>query len=884
MSKKVVDWESEERKLQPIYDDISNHRLTQAQSALARYLKKSPKSQPGLIIKMYILQKMGSAPGGDEEILGLYETVKGLGEISGRGIWWIGLTLRNMGRLDLALELYMNLAANRPDTLVLQEEIFRHAAAAGNVDVMTQSSKKCYNLSGRDERWGRLAAWAEWVKNAPQPTPSLPYPAPAPPNSLKIATLLLNASSKPPLPLTSETLWLKTQILLSSGQKEEAVKLLQTEGSKGALARLWWRLGVRDIIETLEGDSVQKAWEEERVWVSKLLKEEKEARRNYAFYRHLIITTEKLGPNNAVVKATDDLFKSLHEKIGNKERAPALARLELQALLRSQGAQGEVVWSDENWSKAVEQYWIQWGSKGSIVTELVGIVGEDKIRQDLVLKFLVEQVGQKHTDEQTFCEQADAEIYLLRQRETGWRPTSDDIRKYWNLYAEGLVYGKSLPKTDVKPSDNIGLITVSLLLEQWQTEHNDEILYKAILCLETIITHSPACVQARYLLIRLYRLTGAPSLIPAHLKTLNLSEIQLDNLLHVYTERGASEVLLTGEQGLWSDQTDKAVAMYKRTTADFPEYVKECLSNETYSKIPSLRYLTSSIANSLSQQVMTIERSRLIIQSGSIIGSKTLDKLQKIQEITPVDLRNWEWIFEIGGNRGSVRKIIQLENAISPAWTKASAQLLGSIGKVYNGEQVDRMDIASEGLLPTEVALIQSVSKVINATSQALGHTEGEVASNEEVKAVFQDNIRAAEQSYDTRWETLQSLTILAELIKIVDLLLNRLVELSKPAKGKKKPAAIVQLVSDFKAAKEALVKTDLKAVVDKVDRLIKAEDGSCWNGIAEEGLLEKDIIEDIGESITRSRKEALQASKALLLGKNPSTGAASSGASGKKK
>ncbi|WVF71131.1 hypothetical protein IAT40_005928 [Kwoniella sp. CBS 6097] len=881
MSKKVVDWESEERKLQPIYDDISNHRLTQAQSALTRYLKKSPKSQPGLIIKMYILQKTG---GGDEEILGLYESVKGLGDISGRGIWWIGLTLRNMGRLDLALELYVNLAASRPDTLVLQEEIFRHAAAAGNVDVMTQSSKKCYNLSGRDEKWGRLAAWAEWVKNAPQPTPSRPYPAPAPPNSLKIATLLLNSSSKSPL--SSETLWLKTQILLSSGQNEEALKLLQAEGSKGALARLWWRMeGVKEIVKRLEGNSVQKAWEDERKWVLELLRSDKEAQRNYAFYRYLVLSTRESTSDIATFKATDELLKTLHVEIGSKERAPAVARLELQDILRLKGIEGGVVLSDEDWLKAVEQYWIQWGAKGSIVTELEGIAGEDSKRQELLVNFIMQQSTQKHTDEQTFNEQVNASIYILRQRQKAWLPTSDNIRRYWDLYTEGLVYGKNLPKTDVKPSDSVGLLAVSLLLAQWQAEQKDKTLYKAVACLETIARNSPACVHARYLLIRLYRLIGAPSLISPHLKALNLSEIQLDNLLHVLTERGASEVLLAGEQALWSDQTDKAVGMYKRTATDFPEYVKECLTNETYSKIPSLRYLNTSIANSLSQQVLTIERSRLIIQSGSIIGSKTLDKLQKIQESEPVDLRNWEWIFEIGGSRPSVKEITQLGGAmVSGAWTKTFAQLLGGIGKIYAGEQVDQVDIATEGLLPAEVALVKSVSKLLKAVSQAFGHTEGDVASNEEIMAIFQANLQATETTYSTRWEALQSLTNLAELIKIVDLLLNRLIELSKPAKGKKKPATIVQLISDIKAAKEALVKTDLKAVVERADVLIEDEDGSAWSEIASEGLLEKETVDQVGKTVIQSRKQSLQACKALLLGKAPSTSATTTSTNGKRR
>lgn len=106
-------------------------------------------------------------------------------------------------------------------------------------------------------------------------------------------------------------------------------------------------------------------------------------------------------------------------------------------------------------------------------------------------------------------------------------------------------------------------------------------------------------------------LVGAASLIGPHLTALGLSEIQLDNLLHITVERGAIESLVTKNVGIWLSHTDKAVNMYQRTASDFPEYVKECLSNETYSKITSIKHLASSLHDSLSSHVVAIEQARL---------------------------------------------------------------------------------------------------------------------------------------------------------------------------------------------------------------------------------------------------------------------------------
>lgn len=145
--------------------------------------------------------------------------------------------------------------------------------------------------------------------------------------------------------------------------------------------------------------------------------------------------------------------------------------------------------------------------------------------------------------------------------------------------------GVNLAKTDVQSSDSIGLLTVNLLLLMWHSSPKNMVpLYKSILCLEKICRESPICMHAHYLLIRLYRLigkynkslqsdvlnifVGAASLIGPHLTALGLSEIQLDNLLHITVERGAIEALVTKNAGIWLSHTDKAVNMYQRTASD----------------------------------------------------------------------------------------------------------------------------------------------------------------------------------------------------------------------------------------------------------------------------------------------------------------------------
>jgi N-terminal acetyltransferase B complex non-catalytic subunit len=82
--------------------------------------------------------------------------------------------------------------------------------------------------------------------------------------------------------------------------------------------------------------------------------------------------------------------------------------------------------------------------------------------------------------------------------------------KYW---AAADHIAANLPDTDVRPADEIGLAAVQVLVHLWADtgKKRDAYLFRAIVCLRQICADSPACMQARYLLVRLYRLVGEAS-------------------------------------------------------------------------------------------------------------------------------------------------------------------------------------------------------------------------------------------------------------------------------------------------------------------------------------------------------------------------------------
>jgi N-terminal acetyltransferase B complex non-catalytic subunit len=131
------------------------------------------------------------------------------------------------------------------------------------------------------------------------------------------------------------------------------------------------------------------------------------------------------------------------------------------------------------------------------------------------------------------------------------------------------------------------------LLSLYDETKDEAHVFKAIGCLRYIALKSPSELRAHFLLIRLYRLigealaslwilasadetrtkrlglilAGAPALLVSSLEHIQPTEIQLDNLLHVYTERGTDAVL--GQTGsIWEMYADKAKLMYKRSASD----------------------------------------------------------------------------------------------------------------------------------------------------------------------------------------------------------------------------------------------------------------------------------------------------------------------------
>ncbi|ORX35576.1 N-acetyltransferase B complex non catalytic subunit-domain-containing protein [Kockovaella imperatae] len=678
-------WAADERKLSPAYDDISNGRLKSASSQVERHLKKHGGSQPARILRMVLLERVDAS---ESAILEAWEDVKKTGELSSRGMWWVAMTFRNIGRRDLSLQLYQDLWKRSPDSAEIGEQVFLHAAGAWDKPAMVESSRKMFNKL-KAPVWARVAAWAEWIRYTDGPSSQDTFTT-SNAGDLRVSSTLLSLARR--VCDSADSLWLHLQIMIGAGNLSEALKLAQTVGSDGNLARMWYRMeGVKEILRRMgDGEEVRAAWREEWEWAKAKLKDT-ECQRNYAFYRHLILATKYLD-NTALTVAA---LEAVHADIGAKERAPALALLEL----------GEEV----DWQTKVEAYWSQWGAKGSVVSELEGIVGERNETKREALVIMLEKLDSGHTSLAEYRRVVNRELLLLRVRPAEWH-TESHFDSLTALYAEGLQYGRNLPKTDIQPCDDVGLALVHLLIVHWSKDtSNDTPLLRATLLTRHILNHSPACKSALLILGRLLRLLGASIHEATVAAAKEWSEIQLDNLAHFSHERAGIESYVNGTTQGWSSYEEKSRKMYRRVSTDMAEYIKQALQHESYSKIPGINYVMSTLGRSMSRCVMSVERSRMALVTGEPLVADTLrDAVNGLGEDL-VDTRDWSLVPELGPRRGSLRKAMQLGDEPGPKWIKAWGGLLLRLDVLERSTQVPREMPPNDlsGVLPSERVVME---------------------------------------------------------------------------------------------------------------------------------------------------------------------------------
>lgn len=189
------------------------------------------------------------------------------------------------------------------------------------------------------------------------------------------------------------------------------------------------------------------------------------------------------------------------------------------------------------------------------------------------------------------------------------------------LYLSALPIGKSLPKTEMQPSDDFALLAAQALIhasalqragreEGWRAS-----LQLVCAILHVALTHSPKGYRPRILLIRVLLQFGAIDAARVQFDALGVKGIQYETLGWVLAGRFAhSTVMLPPgseqERDLLSSMR-RMRSVWHEARTQVPAMVCKALEHGTFSRVEEMLDFASRLDNSIARRLHAVEAARL---------------------------------------------------------------------------------------------------------------------------------------------------------------------------------------------------------------------------------------------------------------------------------
>ncbi|KAG6917964.1 hypothetical protein DXG01_017148 [Tephrocybe rancida] len=308
------------------------------------------------------------------------------------------------------------------------------------------------------------------------------------------------------------------------------------------------------------------------------------------------------------VAQTQELFTKLAQQDGPKDRSAALALLELEKRARAHGISRD----SERLVNLMQQYFTQVGDKACCFEDL---------KPYLVLE---EQESIKWT---SFL-QAVPPNFLLRhnltQSELSVEAETKRATLYIEQYLEGSKLGAGLPSTELQYADDLALLAANAFVNLWTITSDERYLLDAVTLLEFALLKSKQSFQMRLLLIRLYRLLGAPSLTLDHYRAMGVKQVQNDTLSHFLFSRASTFSLASTGDLTLATECQESAQIYHNSSQELADFIVRAFTEEKYSQIPEFIKFEKHLDNSLQRDIVKVEHLRMRI-SHEPITSDLLD-------------------------------------------------------------------------------------------------------------------------------------------------------------------------------------------------------------------------------------------------------------------
>ncbi|KIJ69304.1 hypothetical protein HYDPIDRAFT_105904 [Hydnomerulius pinastri MD-312] len=296
------------------------------------------------------------------------------------------------------------------------------------------------------------------------------------------------------------------------------------------------------------------------------------------------------------------------QKDGTKNRAAPLALLELEHRAHKHGL------SDESGLiSLMENYLAQFGDKASCFEDLMSYLDMESASLERWTAFLASQqpsfasVG----DLQRLINVRKLQRHKLPESEITVESETARGLQYLSEYMEGLELGKELPNTELQPADDLALLAAHAFVMVWTLNGLEDALYQAVAVLESALAKSQVAFQMRMMLIRIYRILGAPSLALDHYRSMNVKQVQNDTLSHLILTRASTFSLAASGDLTYPSECLESSQIYLANSQETSDFIIRAFTAEKYTQIPDFIEFEDRLENSLQRDVVKLEHVRM---------------------------------------------------------------------------------------------------------------------------------------------------------------------------------------------------------------------------------------------------------------------------------
>lgn len=309
-----------------------------------------------------------------------------------------------------------------------------------------------------------------------------------------------------------------------------------------------------------------------------------------------------------VLNGTREFLADIAQKDGIKNRAAPLALTELEYRAYKHGLYDSSVLVE-----SMADYLTQFGDKSCCFEDLKAYLDAEVASSEQWEAILANQhlSFESISHLQRLINVRKLQRYGLSKTDMTVEAETARAVKYLSEYFEGLSLGKDLPVTELQPSDDLALLSAHAFVNVWALSGSEEPLYSAVTVLEFGLTRSRMSFLMRMMLIRLYRILGAPSLALDHYRAMNVKRVQNDTLSHLVLTRALTFSLAATGDLTYPTECLESSQIYLVNAQETSDFIVRAFTAERYTQIPEFIEFEDRLENSLQRDVVKMEHVRM---------------------------------------------------------------------------------------------------------------------------------------------------------------------------------------------------------------------------------------------------------------------------------